>query len=438
MGAKHSRPARSATLVAVALFAALLAGSALAAGRTRVPARAADVAGDSPPSVYVNTMAPDPTGSGKYGILVGDQFIAPKSEHEWLQIAVFDRSTMAYLPDQSRDFDCPEAQDHPWADLESLVKPCVNKVGQYLSDLAEDHNGRYIVIAASPRAPETAASQPPVGVAQPLRYIGVVPPSYRGSLNAPLRVGTFSAIGVLDIGNVYKLRPYQNAGGELGRQSPGDGAITGYFLRNNVNQYEFAPNDRVAFTTQAGAGESPYNVIQVGGHRYQTDLTPLRGDIQAIVLNRRTLELEREETVANAANPGQIRSTLEELHRLNDLLADANANDNSLVILTTNRSMALIHNNNSYTHLLEGIANHVEELGGTRRRFFDAVDPSLDTHHYSYTLIGSSRLGFARGIESQGENVGSSGGRASLNTAPVSGTLVRDNQWNYAVADTAS
>jgi hypothetical protein len=242
-------------LVAVAVIAAILtaavaAGSAPGAGRAgQSSSRAGGVTVDSPPGVYVDTIAPDPSGSGKYGILVGGRFIAAKSEHEWLQVAVFDRKTMAYLPDQSRDFECTEASLNPYANRASEVKPCVRRVVQWLFDVDKGHNGQYIVIAASPRAAETAASQPPVDVAEPLRYIGVVAPPYNGDPTARLRVGTFSAIGVLDIPNVYSLSAYQNAGGDLGQQSPGDGAMTGYFFRNNVNRYEFAPNDRVTFDT---------------------------------------------------------------------------------------------------------------------------------------------------------------------------------------------
>jgi hypothetical protein len=181
------------------------------------------------------------------------------------------------------------------------------------------------------------------------------------------------------------------------------------------------------------------NEIRVGDRRYHIFIGPeSRGAIQAVVLNRRTLALERKETVDIPKFIGHADVTLAGLRNLNDLLADANANGNSLVFLTTNGYTVMSINNASFSHPLSSIADRIEDLGGTRRLFFDAIDPSLDAHRYSYTLIGYSRLGHAGGIETQGEKGGTGDGRAYLNPAPVSGTLVRDHQWNYEVADTES
>jgi hypothetical protein len=391
---------------------------------------------DPAPSVYVDTMAPDPSHPGEYGIEVGNLFIAPKIYHEWLQVAVFDRSTLAYLPDKSGNFDCPEAAAHPHANQQADVTPCVRKVVQLLHNISYGgHEGRYLVIAVSPRGAGGKGEQPPVGVADALINIGAVGPAYRGDRAVPLKIGTFSAIGVLDIAHNHQGSAFQNAGGDLGQQTPGDGAITGYFLRNNRNNYEFEPSDRVAFDTQAGDPDQFTNAIDVGGKRFLASWS--HSDvIQVVVLDRRTLRVVDNKNLDVSGNIAITIGTLKELERI---LTAANDGGDRLVLLDTVHWPTLDRNTQHLVeapNILDRIARQIERLGGTRTKFFDMFDPSLNGHHhYSYTLVGSSDLGAGRALETLGENPADLPGPRLLNSAPVQGTLVRDSQWNFEVAD---
>jgi hypothetical protein len=389
---------------------------------------------DDPPAVYVNTMALNPSGAGNYGIQVGNQFIAPRSPHEWLQVAVFDRSTLAYLPDKSGNFDCEQVHAHPRANDQTYAALCVREVIKLFHTIARGHEGRYIVIAVSPRPTGNGSTDPPVGVADALIDIGAVGPAYRGDRRIPLKSGTFSAIGVLDLAHNHQGQAVQNAGGDLGQQEPGDGAITGYFLRNNANDYEFEASDRVAFDTQAGDPAEFTNAIQVGRQRFLARWSTV-DVIQIVVLNRRTLKLVADENVDIS---GEILRTIASLREMERVLTAANDAGDDLVFVNTVHWPTLDRGTRDLVdapNILDRIARQIERLGGTRTNFFDMFDPSLNRYHYSYTLVGSSDLGAGRGLETLGKNPDDRPGPARLNSAPVQGTLVRDNQWNYEVAD---
>jgi hypothetical protein len=222
----------------------------------------------------------------------------------------------------------------------------------------------------------------------------------------------------------------QNAGGPLGAQQPGDGAITGYLIRDNKDLYGYANPDRIKFDTQApgstgcdGCGTTT-NVIQVGSQRITATPGACCGWFQVVVLDRRSLALRS----SNTFYPVNVN----ELAAMRDTLKAANAAGNQLVIITsrgfTGKQIGGLTDSDDQT--VAGLVDQIENVGGTRTNFFNAFNRT--PNGLSYTLIGGSNLGAAHGLES----VAPGTTRGGFNTTPVQGTLARDDNWNYQVKQT--
>ena len=202
-----------------------------------------DLRVDPPPLVPVNTMAMDPSGSGARGILVGDRFIKSTPDR-WLQVAVFKRDTLQYMPELSHEYNCPPATTQPYVAAETLMVACIKAVRDDLDHLDDS----YLVIAVNQAGADASSIQAPVGVAAALHAIGVSSITYGGERDHMILRGTYSAIGIADsatgTGN-------QNAGAPLGSQSAGDGALKGYLVLNNKALYGYVSPDRIELNTQA-------------------------------------------------------------------------------------------------------------------------------------------------------------------------------------------
>ena len=380
------------------------------------------VRADPPPLVPINTMALDPDGSGARGILVGDRFVKSAPD-KWLQVAVFKRDTLEYMQNLSHEYDCPQATASPFAGGASFLVSCFNAVRTDLDRLDDS----YLVVAVNQRSAAASSVQPPVGVSSALQRIGITPIAYRGNLNAKMLRGTYSVIGIpaAAVGTAT-----QNAGGPLGAQQPGDGEITGYFVRNNKNLYGYSTSDRIAFDTQAPGStvcdgcSTTTNVVQVGAQRASVTPGACCGWFHVVVLDRRNLAVKSN----NAFYPTDVNN----LVSMRDTLKAANDAGNQLVIITSRGFSGKVNAQftNAENQAVAGLVDQIENVGGTRTRFFNALNNT--PAQQSYTLIGGSNLGAARGLEA----VASGATRGGFNTTPLQGTLARDNNWNYQVQET--
>ncbi len=376
-----------------------------------------EVRADPPPLVPVDTMAVDPNGSGAHGILVGDRFIKG-SPDKWLQVAVFKRDTLEYMPNLSHEYDCPGTTSRPFVSAASFFVSCYSQVQADLKRLDDS----YLVIAANQPGSPDSTVQPPIGMESALHGVGLPPITYRGDPSHKLLRGTYSAIGLPGGGAGTGS---QNAGDPLGSQHAGDGALKGYLVRDNKDHYGYTTPDRIEFNTQAPGStdcdgcSAQVNVVQVGEHKISINPKFCCGFFHVVVLDRRTL--------AVMANKAFYPVTDADLAAMRDTLKAANDAGNKLVIITSRGFTG--KTSGDYTDAenatVASLADQIENVGGTRTHFFDAINRTPDD--LSYTLIGGSKLGAAHGLES----VKGGTTRGGFNTTPLKGELSRDDNFNY-------
>ncbi len=365
-----------------------------------------------PPIVSVDTMAQQ---EGKDAIVVGGRSYSP-SPNAWLQVLVLDRQNLTVVKEKS--FPCDGA-------VFGNAGHCPTDVADFL----RPYQDNALVIVS---APAHTGGPAPYGIAadRALERIGIrhedFPAEYSNGNN--LARGTFSAIGVADgtRGEAVARSASTNAAG--------GGRMTGYLVRDNLGNYTFAPSERVKFSTQAPGSSATTNVIQVGDHTYPTSLpADTAGGIQAVVVDRDTLAGKQyfwDTRVPNTNTPHctpypgcniyQMRAVLGAASRANDLVFITSLGSPTPSPIQGGPGQ-LVALNDSLANLADDFGN----LGGTRTRLFNSLDPSRGPHQY--TLVGTSHSGPGRGIETQAGDVPQS--------QPVSGTLTRGEDYGFQVAD---
>jgi hypothetical protein len=435
-------------------------------GTTTAPAPAPSgptVGSGSPPTSMCPTIAAaaanNSIAEGTPGVRIGPLF-CPGNATDWLQVVVLDRKTL--VPTMNRNFPCPQAEDGATLSNFEMVRPCVTQVQNALNGLSLDNTSLVIAVSQPPDAgapcPSCSAWRhaPSMGAAEALSSIGVTVPSWSNT-STPFLRGRFSAIGVPGETGATWVNARPNLA-----DYRYNGDIVGHLITDNNLNYSFMV-PHVSFNTQDVGSSSGQNVVRVGDHTYTAPL-PLdgnqngQGGFQVVVLERSTLGLDRPtqvtcQTRTSTHQPypasgdprcywfptGEQNFDRREAARLDamtNVLQQANVGTN-LVIITSRGNPSIQgggeDQQENVNNSAKGLVDQIETLGGTRTAAYQALaTPPATKSGAPYTLIGSSGVGFAQGVESQGP---AAVPNAALNTVPIGGSFEPGRDYFYRLSD---
>jgi hypothetical protein len=377
----------------------------------------------NPPLVDVDTMTEGSGGAPGIKVGLDPPYTADAGTAQnppWLQVVVLDRKTLelnsnkTYLCRRASTGQC--SPDELQGDLAKLDSSDLVIVANHLS-------------TAGWAAPGNVSFESLGGRAQ----------DFANNAGA-----SFSLIGLPGAKPGEATRHVGLSGGSSGR-------ITGSLIIDNNSNYTYlAP--RVAFDTQvAGSTEgSPPNhddaqsVIEVGEQTYTQRLALDRnqgghGGFHVVVLDRNSLQSDSPNGYWFGTGHQNFDSDL--ARKLNDMtsrLQQANSSGNKLVIISSRGNPATQGGREDQQENVNDAAarlvDQIEALGGTRTAAFQALAPGVTKSGASYTLIGWSGAGTAKGVESQGNTTTPAWG---LNKAALSGSFVRGDDFRFEVGDTA-
>jgi hypothetical protein len=367
---------------------------------------------DPAPSVRLLTGAQQGT---QWGIALRGPINAfyPGAADEWLQVLVLDRRDLTLVSNKS--YDCPAATAHPRESEHAALSGCVQAVSKDLASLAKSKRPT-IAVAVNLPGPDPAV-QPPAGVGDALG--GYVAPWEWWSSAAVVRRGTFAAVfqpGESN-GQVQLAAPDPTV--------PGSGMIDDNLFLDNEGRYSLVSGQRPRFETQAPGSSATQNVIAVGGRSFAQALPAnSRGGFQVLVLDARTLE-GRSHWFETHGSPAGVRAMQETLAAANSAGGGRGQFGYSELIFVAGRGNPTVDLLGDAYPSVDPLATAIEEAGGSRSRFLQALGSKMSTGN-SYTLAGRSRLGHANGDEVLGSGPSAA---ASLNTAPLSGVLARAGRY---------
>jgi hypothetical protein len=365
-----------------------------------------NIEADPTPAVPVDTITTHlDNGHVQYGIQVGGHFYAATDpDHAYAQLVALNRKTLTPVsgPLANKSYICQSPQG------------CSSADDELKADLSQlDSND--LVIVSNPLAYHASSFYPSEFWAL-LKRIGVSDTGfahYGGSLPR----GAISAIGVPG------MDPGQGAWHAVIGGGRGAGRMRDYLVRDNEGNYVFAPSDRIDFSTQAAGSGAHTNVMRIGDRSFSADVGSDEGGFQVVVADSQTLAGTSRWFPTNE----DCVRLIKDLRAMFDMLKGAYDAGDKLVFVASrgNPDTRLCDQSaeqQTVNQDLRELANQTERLGGTRGAFFKALDPGL-YKDYSYTLVGSSRAGEGKGVESLGTDT--TRDRGALNTAPITGRLDR-------------
>jgi len=380
-----------------------------------------EVRADPPPSVWLETGAQE---GNQYGVKLRgpiEEFF-PGETSKWLQIVVLNRSTLE--EESNTSYNCPQATEHPYDSVETaqiLDKECVPQVQSALAKL-KGEPGKHLVIAVNQPGGQPF-EQPPVDM------FGALEGYIRGwewwPKSEKVERGAFSAVFVPGTSVTTDHPPVRASGGP----SVAGGMIDDTLVRNyNEHNYSLAPGERLPYETQAGGSGSTQNVISVGDHGFAQPLPPgSQGGFQVVVLDSRTLEGESHWFETHSSGRG-LGAMYDVLKQANEVMPPEPLGFHKLVFIASRGDPSVRFDKGTFPWL-DRLGGEIEALGGTRSRFFTALESKMSKQN-SYTLVGTSGSKRAEGDELLGKGPASAG---SLNTAPLAGLLAR-TAYHYAWA----
>lgn len=380
-----------------------------------------EVRADPPPSVWLETGAKE---GNQYGVRLRgpiEEFF-PGDTSKWLQIVVLNRQTLE--KESNTSYNCPQATEHPYNSVEAaqiLNKACVPQVQSALAKLKKEP-GKHLVIAVNQPGGQPF-EQPPVDMFGAL--IGYVRGWEWWKQNEKIERGAFSAVFVP--GATPPVTTEHPSLQPNGGPSVARGMINDTLVRNyNEHNYSLAPGERLSYETQAGGSGATQNVISVGDHGFAQPLPPgSRGGFQVVVLDSRTLEGESHWFETHSSGQG-LEGMYEVLKQATEVMPPEPLGYHKLVFIASRGDPSVRVDNSTY-RWFDRLGGEIEELGGTRSRFFTALMGKMSKQS-SYTLVGTSGSKRAEGDELLGKGPASAG---SLNTAPLAGLLAR-TAYHYA------
>jgi hypothetical protein len=394
LGRTRRSPAGAVILGAAATLILMLVWTA---GAGRSAARADGLAVSPPPVMEVHTIS-DQAGVSGVSIVnpttgVKSFYPVSPSPGQWLQVVVLDRSTLRLVSNTT--LDCRQA--------------CAAELKSQLSSL----DGTKLVIVSDQLWSKEHTTDGPANLADALGNLGVgQPPPWLAHGQLPAAV--FSAIGVPKSGKTLGFSTYRYSPGPASR-----GDINGYLIRNAEGHYTFQSWEHISFNTSA-SHDFHHNFVQVG----EKHLSAANGGFQVVIVDRYSGKATSTSFVTSDPNTAGER-----LDRMAALLEAADApGANDLVIVTSvgyPRRRASCINCGAQEEVLDKpvtrVAFDIAKLGGTVGPIFTAMDPRAQ--FLSYTLVGQSRAGYGRGLESSKSGTAISEG----NLAPITGTLTRSS-----------
>jgi hypothetical protein len=380
-----------------------------------------EVRADPPPSVWLETGA---QAGNQYGVRLRgpiEEFF-PAETSKWLQIVVLNRGTLE--EESNTSYNCPQATEHPYANREAaqiLDKECVPQVQSALAKL-KGEPGKHLVIAVNQPGGQPF-EQPPVDMFGALT--GYIRAWEWWPENEKVERGAFSAVFVPGTDVTTDHPPVRASGGP----TVAGGMIDDTLMRNyNEHNYSLAPGERLPYETQAGGSGSTQNVISVGDHGFAQPLPPnSQGGFQVVVLDSRTLEGESHWFETHSSGQG-LRGMYDVLKQATEAISPEPFGFHKLVFVASRGDPSVQIDKSTYPWF-DKLGGEIEALGGTRSRFFTALDSKMSKQN-SYTLVGTSGSQRAEGDELLGTGPASAG---SLNTAPLAGLLAR-TAYHYAWA----
>jgi hypothetical protein len=380
---------------------------------------------DPAPAVPVNTMATSRDGS-QLGIQVGTSFYAaqPKS---YAQLVVLDRQTLDPVSGNLGDL----ANKSYTNCSDQDVTPCVAALK---SDLVRLSSKQIAIVSSQPDF--DLGVPPPVGLEAALAPIGVAQTAY--SQSDP---GSISAIGV----------PGTPVGqGDWHADSHG-GAMSGYLVRDNKNNYAFVAQDRIPFSTHAtgsSGGDHGTNVIRVGGQgsavNNESRVQPDDGGFQVFVVDAQDPDRGGQDQYFRTADISDRSELIDNLEQMRQMLQKANSSPRPELVFITSlmdpsiKEYYIFHDgvDTGVNSEVARLVDEVQQLGGTRNGFYKAIDPGgFGLPKQSYTLVSLSNSGPGEGTESVTDGPGFTNN--PLNTTPISGALARTGpNYEYAVQGT--
>jgi hypothetical protein len=369
-----------------------------------------NVRADPPPSVWLETGAKQ---GNQYGVRLSGPISAfyPGDTTKWLQIVVLKRSNLELVSNKS--YDCPQATEHPFEDEEEarFVAPCV---GQVRGDLAKLKDPDHSYLAIVVNQPGSILKQEPVGV---MAALGEYVPQWEWwrSKGDFVNRGTFSAVFVPGLPELNTVHPAADS--ELKSEPPA--MINDTLVRDNEGNYSLSPSERIEYDLHAPGTDGGQNVIAVGAKRFVEQINGY-GGFQVVVLDARTLQ-------GKSAWFGSGKSELEamaEMLRKATAIALNIRNPTQLVFIASHGDPSADVTDFVLPPLQNTLANEISRVGGTRGRFFAALNDRLPEHH-SYALVGlgSEASGFGNevlGPLSEGEGA---------SQAPLRGILGRTGDY---------
>ena len=367
---------------------------------------------DPVPAAYVSTHEQQ---GGQWGILIstptGNAFY-PGDVTKWLQVLVLDRRDLSLV--LHKQYDCPQATDNPRPSQIAAVGPCQLALVNDLRSLPDRDNK--LLVATSQSSPSASYDvQPPNGA----NAVGAHIWDW-WDRNVPIKRGTFSAIGTLTEQKVARASTDQT-----GLTSGGE--IRDLLVLDNENRYSLAPGP-LQFDTQAPGSDAEHSVMQIAGNRYGEPLSAnSTSGFHVVIAHPDTLQ-----GTSYFFRTAGINTDSQQLQGLLNVLKQANDDGSSpnlrkkLIFMTSRNRPAVFPADATVNDLLAAVGNEIVRAGGTRSRFFAAMDPRKAQNN-SYTLVSS-------GQTQATEVLGPPQPVNNPVTNPVRGMLARTGTWwNFEV-----
>jgi hypothetical protein len=338
---------------------------------------------------------------------------------QYLQVVVLNRSTLDLVSNKTYDADQIDSLKQRLKELDATKLVIVS------DQLWGSNHGRG-ADAVGPA--DLSAVLGEIGVGRAPRWV-----VRRGHLPE----GVFSAIGVPRSGDTPGFSTYRYSPGPLNF-----GDINGYLIRDVNGQYAFQSWEHLDFNTRAehpNGGQGSY-VIKVGSQRFpynspNPDLD--RGGFEVVLVNRYTGHGTAASFATNYSGRFSVGVVVKNLDSMAALLEQANSEDamdhgGDLVIVASVGDPECPLSACKYPDkspqldkAVTRVAFDIAKLGGTVGPIFGIMDSRSKQNRGSYTLVGQSRAGYGRGLES------SKFGRSAYeegNLAPLEGTLTRSSR----------
>jgi hypothetical protein len=390
-----------------------------------------EIRADPPPSVWLETGAEE---GNRYGVRLRGPIegFYPGEASKWLQIVVLNRQTLE--EESNTSYNCPQATEHPYDSVEAtqiLEKECVPQVQSALAKLKEQP-GKHLVIAVNQPGGQPF-EQPPVDMFGALT--GYINGWGWWKEDEKVERGAFSAVFVPGTG-VSTEHPAVHPSGGAG---VAQGMIDDTLVRNyKEHNYSLNPAERLPYDTQAPGSSATQNVISIGEQSFEQPLPPgSQGGFQVVVVDSRTLEGESHWFETHSSGH-ELAKMYDVLKQANEMVEGGSPSPYYPLVFIASRGDPSVGIDEGNFPWFDRLGGEIEALGGTRSRFFAALDSKMSKQN-SYTLVGRGSSTpeaprRAEGDELLGAGPASAG---SLNTAPLTGLLARTgSHYTWAVEST--